>query len=99
MRAKQGQAWQKLQLLQLRRAVYIMAAVNTSQSLALDRLVDRLTGKHVGKVYDESCSGPVGLDPFRSGDHLGSGDFDWLICSMVTHAWLQIVLMACHSGS
>ena len=85
MRARQGQAWQKLQLLQLRRAVYDTAAVNTSQSLVLDRLVDRLTGNHVGKVYDESCSGPVGLDPFRSGDHLGSGDFDCLICDTITH--------------
>ncbi len=85
MRAKQAQAWQKLQLLQLRQAVYDMAAVNTSQSLALDRLIDQLTGNHVGKVYDVSCSGPVGLDPFRSGDHLGSGDFDCLICDAVAH--------------
>ncbi|KAL0024218.1 hypothetical protein WJX77_009326 [Trebouxia sp. C0004] len=72
VRAKQAQAWQKLQLLQLRRAVYDMAATNTSQSLALDRLFDGLTGNNVGKGYDESCSGPVGLDPFRSGDHVGS---------------------------
>jgi len=85
VRAKQAQAWQKLQLLQLRQAVYDMAAVNTSQSLALDRLIDQLTGNHVGKVYDVSCSGPVGLDPFRSGDHLGSGDFDCLICDAVAH--------------
>ncbi len=61
MRAKQAQAWQKLQLLQLRRAVYDIAAVNTSQSLMLDRLFDQLTGNHVGKVYDVSCSGPVAL--------------------------------------
>ncbi|DBA89774.1 TPA: hypothetical protein ACH3X2_004649 [Trebouxia sp. C0005] len=72
VRAKQAQAWQKLQLLQLRRAVYDMAAVNTSHSLALDRLVDGLTGNNMGKVYGKSCSEPVGLDPFRSVDRLGS---------------------------
>ena len=77
MRAKQAQAWQKVQLLQLRRAVYDMAAANITHSLALDRLVDRLTGNDVGKVYDVSCSRPVGLDPFRSGDHVGSGD--WIV--------------------
>ena len=97
MRAKQAQAWQKLQLLQLRRAVYDMAAANSSQALGLDRLVDRLTGKDVGKVYDVPCSAPVGLDPFRSGDHVGPGDFGYLMCD--AHAWLQMVLMACHSGS
>ena len=99
MRAKQAQAWQKLQLLQLRRAVYDMADVNTSHSLALDRVVDRLTGNDLGKVYDISCSRPVGLDPFRSGDHVGSGDLDCLICDEGTHAWLQIARVACHSGS
>ncbi|KAL0030421.1 hypothetical protein WJX79_003849 [Trebouxia sp. C0005] len=72
VRAKQAQAWQKLQLLQLRRAVHDMAAVNTSHSLALDRLVDGLTGNNVGKVHGKSCSEPVGLDPFRSVDRLGS---------------------------
>lgn len=99
MRAKQAQAWQKLQLLQLRRAVYDMAAVNTSHSLALDRLVDGLTGNNMGKVYGKSCSEPVGLDPFRSVDRLGSGDLDCLIYDDITHAWLQIVKVACHSGS
>jgi len=99
VRAKQAQAWQKVQLLQLRRAVYDTAAANTSHSLALDRLVDRLTGKDVGKVYDVFCCRPVGLDPFRSGDHVGPGDCGCLICNEGTHVWLQIVLLACHSGS
>ena len=74
MRAKQAQAWQKLQLVQLRRAVYTLAAFDSPQSTALDRLIYKLTGRDMGKGYSLTIPKSVGPDPFGSGlSGLGMG--------------------------
>lgn len=56
MRAKQAQAWQKLQLTQMKRAAHTMTHIRTPQALALDRLTDKLMGRNAGAQYEVECT-------------------------------------------
>lgn len=67
VRQKHAAAWQKLQLQQLRRAVYTLTPLDTPHAVKLDMLTDKLTGKNAGKEYAATSAVPVGIDIISSG--------------------------------
>ncbi len=95
VRAKQAQAWQKVQLVQLRRAVYSMAPVNTPQSVALDMLTDKLTGKNPGKVYDIGVTMPLTIDPFSSGRTFCFSSVQFFTGTSTYQLMIQLATSAC----